>query len=110
MVKLQTRKLKSKNISPWPDILKYIIPLALVLILTIAGGFCFFNRRKHLVKEKLVAKPSGTADVPAHLLPFLLPLNKVELLEPLGEGAFGIVHKGIFHKGKHKEPVAVKTF
>ncbi|XP_035206433.1 tyrosine-protein kinase receptor torso-like isoform X2 [Stegodyphus dumicola] len=110
VVKLLTRKLKSKNMSHWTDILKYIIPLVLFLLLTIAGSFYFLSRRKLLVKEKLVAKPSGTADVPAHLLPFLLPLNKIELLEPLGEGAFGIVHKGIFHKGKDKEPVAVKTF
>ncbi|XP_035206440.1 insulin receptor-like isoform X3 [Stegodyphus dumicola] len=110
VVKMITRKLKSKNISHWTDILKYIIPLVLFLLLTIAGCFYFLNRRKLLVKEKFVAKRSGTADVPAHLLPFLLPLNKIELLEPLGEGAFGIVHKGIFHKGKDEEPVAVKTF
>lgn len=58
----------------------------------------------------LQSYPSGSADVPEHLLPHLIPLKKIDLYDEIGKGEFGVVYRGVYCHNKCKEIVAVKVF
>ncbi|XP_054707215.1 fibroblast growth factor receptor 2-like [Uloborus diversus] len=90
---------------PW----HYIIPsgICLLCVLTAAAILQIIQSRR---KAKTLIYPNGLADVPDHLLPSLVPSNKIELQDILGHGAFGVVHKGMYAHKKSKKEVAVKTY
>lgn len=54
--------------------------------------------------------PTGVADVNDDIRPFLIAADKVELKEIVGQGAFGIVHRGIYLRSKSTDEVAVKVY
>lgn len=58
----------------------------------------------------LQSYPSGSADVPEHLLPHLISLKKIDLYDEIGKGEFGVVYRGVYCHNKCKEIVAVKVF
>ncbi|KAF8767929.1 Tyrosine kinase receptor Cad96Ca like protein [Argiope bruennichi] len=85
----------------------YILPILLLLfgvVILVAVSMCC---RKHLKNQGF---PWGIADVDDNLRRFLIPVEKIELREVVGQGAFASVHRGIYNRNKSKDDIAVKVF
>ncbi|GFS49597.1 fibroblast growth factor receptor [Trichonephila inaurata madagascariensis] len=85
----------------------YIIPASLPLLIVFILVTRSVLRKK---RQKYKGFPSGVADIDDAMRRHLIPVEKIELREIVGQGAFATVHRGMLDRCKSKEEVAVKVF
>ncbi|GFU10550.1 tyrosine kinase receptor Cad96Ca [Nephila pilipes] len=61
-------------------------------------------------RRKYQGFPSGIADIDDTMRRYLIQVDKIELREIVGQGAFASVHRAMLNRYKNKEEVAVKVF
>ncbi|XP_071744037.1 insulin receptor isoform X2 [Lepeophtheirus salmonis] len=93
-------------------VLYVMVPLVFIFILAAAVALTYFYYKKHDDSEiNISSNPRYISQNSVYKADeWEVPRNSVELLEELGNGCFGMVHKGIFiGPDKISRPCAVKT-